>query len=153
MMTGFLFVALFVFLILGMPIAFSLGAICFAFLWIDGGSMTSMPQRLFAAWRQRERNRSAVARIGFARDVPLLFQRRQGPRDGAARGGEIVGQRCRRARKAVGARQVAQRFPLRRIEPVLVLTRTGQTLQTVDELRRLEGFSGNRHSCYSKLFY
>lgn len=38
-----------VLMILGMPIAFSLGAICFAFLWIDGGSMTSMPQRLFAA--------------------------------------------------------------------------------------------------------
>ncbi len=38
-----------VIMILGMPIAFSLGAICFAFLWIDGGSMTSMPQRMFAA--------------------------------------------------------------------------------------------------------
>ncbi len=38
-----------VLMILGMPIAFSLGAICFAFLWIDGGSMTSMPQRMFAA--------------------------------------------------------------------------------------------------------
>lgn len=38
-----------VLMILGMPIAFSLGAICFAFLWIEGGAMTSMPQRLFAA--------------------------------------------------------------------------------------------------------
>ena len=38
-----------VLMILGMPIAFSLGAICFAFFWIDGGSMTSMPQRMFAA--------------------------------------------------------------------------------------------------------
>lgn len=36
-------------MILGMPIAFSLGAICFAFFWIDGGSMASMPQRMFAA--------------------------------------------------------------------------------------------------------
>lgn len=38
-----------VLMILGMPIAFSLGAICFAFFWIDGGSMTSVPQRMFAA--------------------------------------------------------------------------------------------------------
>ena len=38
-----------VIMLLGMPIAFSLGAICFAFFWIDGGSMTSMPQRMFAA--------------------------------------------------------------------------------------------------------
>lgn len=38
-----------VLMILGMPIAFSLGAICFAFFWIDGGSMASMPQRMFAA--------------------------------------------------------------------------------------------------------
>jgi len=38
-----------VIMLLGMPIGFSLGAICFAFLWIDGGSMTSMPQRMFAA--------------------------------------------------------------------------------------------------------
>jgi tripartite ATP-independent transporter DctM subunit len=34
---------------MGMPIAFSLGAICFAFFWIDGGTMTSVPQRMFAA--------------------------------------------------------------------------------------------------------
>jgi tripartite ATP-independent transporter DctM subunit len=38
-----------VMMVLGMPIAFSLGAICFAFFWIDGGSMNSMPQRMFAA--------------------------------------------------------------------------------------------------------
>jgi tripartite ATP-independent transporter DctM subunit len=38
-----------VLMVLGMPIAFSLGAICFAFFWIEGGSMASMPQRLFAA--------------------------------------------------------------------------------------------------------
>jgi tripartite ATP-independent transporter DctM subunit len=36
-------------MIMGMPIAFSLGAICFAFFWIDGGTMTSVPQRMFAA--------------------------------------------------------------------------------------------------------
>lgn len=38
-----------VLMIMGMPIAFSLGAICFAFFWIDGGTMTSVPQRMFAA--------------------------------------------------------------------------------------------------------
>lgn len=38
-----------VLMMLGMPIAFSMGAICFAFFWIDGGPMTSMPQRMFAA--------------------------------------------------------------------------------------------------------
>jgi tripartite ATP-independent transporter DctM subunit len=38
-----------VLMMLGMPIAFSLGTICFAFFWIDGGAMTSMPQRMFAA--------------------------------------------------------------------------------------------------------
>jgi tripartite ATP-independent transporter DctM subunit len=38
-----------VLMILGMPVAFSLGAICFAFFWIDGGAMTSLPQRMFAA--------------------------------------------------------------------------------------------------------
>jgi tripartite ATP-independent transporter DctM subunit len=37
-----------VLMVLGMPIAFSLGAICFAFFWIDGSAMTSVPQRLFA---------------------------------------------------------------------------------------------------------
>lgn len=37
-----------VLMLLGMPIAFTLGVICFAFFWIDGGSMSSMPQRLFA---------------------------------------------------------------------------------------------------------
>jgi tripartite ATP-independent transporter DctM subunit len=36
-------------MLLGMPIAFSLGAICFAFFWIDGSAMTSVPQRMFAA--------------------------------------------------------------------------------------------------------
>lgn len=36
-------------MIMGMPIAFSLGAICFAFFWIEGGSMASIPQRMFAA--------------------------------------------------------------------------------------------------------
>lgn len=36
-------------MLLGMPIAFSLGVICFAFFWIDGSAMTSVPQRLFAA--------------------------------------------------------------------------------------------------------
>ena len=38
-----------VLMIMGMPIAFSLGAICFSFFWIDGGTMTSVPQRMFAA--------------------------------------------------------------------------------------------------------
>lgn len=38
-----------VLMLLGMPIAFSLGAICFAFFWIEGSAMTSVPQRLFAA--------------------------------------------------------------------------------------------------------
>lgn len=38
-----------VLMLLGMPIAFSLGAICFAFFWIDGSAMTSVPQRMFAA--------------------------------------------------------------------------------------------------------
>jgi tripartite ATP-independent transporter DctM subunit len=33
----------------GMPIAFTLGVVAFAYLWIEGGSMTSTPQRLFAA--------------------------------------------------------------------------------------------------------
>ncbi len=38
-----------VMLLLGMPVAFSLGVVSFAFLWAQGSSMTSMPQRMFAA--------------------------------------------------------------------------------------------------------
>jgi tripartite ATP-independent transporter DctM subunit len=38
-----------VMLLLGMPVAFSIGAISFAFLWFEGGTMTSMPQRMFAS--------------------------------------------------------------------------------------------------------
>lgn len=38
-----------VLMLLGMPIAFSLGAICLAFFWIEGSAMTSVPQRMFAA--------------------------------------------------------------------------------------------------------
>ncbi|AMJ61528.1 TRAP transporter large permease [Bosea sp. PAMC 26642] len=35
-------------LLAGMPIAFTLGVIGYLFLWIEGGSMVSSPQRLFA---------------------------------------------------------------------------------------------------------
>jgi len=39
----------FVLLAAGMPVAFTLGVAAFAYLWIEGGAMTSTPQRLFAA--------------------------------------------------------------------------------------------------------
>lgn len=45
-----LFLALWVALLLiGTPIGFSLGIVCFGFLWVQGGAMASMPQRMFAA--------------------------------------------------------------------------------------------------------
>lgn len=36
-------------MLIGTPIGFSLGIACFGFLWVEGGAMASMPQRMFAA--------------------------------------------------------------------------------------------------------
>ena len=41
--------AWFALLLIGTPIGFSLGIACFGFLWVEGGAMASMPQRMFAA--------------------------------------------------------------------------------------------------------
>jgi hypothetical protein len=85
--------------------------------------------------RQRELDRATVARTRAARDERLRLQRGERSRDGAARRAEKVGQRRRRARETIGARQITQGLPLRGIERIGRVADPGQALQPIDEPR------------------
>jgi hypothetical protein len=58
--------------------------------------------------------------VGAAFDETFVFERDEGLRNRAAGRAQIVGERGGRAREPVGARKIAQRFPLRGIEAVCV---------------------------------